>query len=242
MKPDPSLLLEKAGIGLPLIGFYDAPDPEPFAPLIEPRKGRHGCVFEFYDNWLEGAALHITRENFGCPGCGNWLCGISGRSREDFVTFLAEAEGLRASRPLMHQWLDKEKPYSQTHSHLFIGPLKPDQYAWLKTVTFLVNPDQLSLLITGAYYHHSPEDPPAVLAPFGAGCMKLAPLFKDFNACQALIGATDIAMRQHLPSNILAFTANRPMFERLCSLDERSFLFKPFWKRLKKARGISERS
>ena len=37
MRPDPSRLLKAAGIKLPLIGIYDAPDPEAFAPLVEPK-------------------------------------------------------------------------------------------------------------------------------------------------------------------------------------------------------------
>ena len=33
------------------------------------------------------------------------------------------------------------------------------------------------------------------------------------------------------------FTVNRPLFERLCALDEKSFLYKPFWKGLQSTRG-----
>jgi hypothetical protein len=46
-------------------------------------------------------------------------------------------------------------------------------------------------------------------------------------------------MRQNLPPDILMFTVTRPMFARLCELDERSFLSKPFLDRLRKARGGS---
>ena len=56
------------------------------------------------------------------------------------------------------------------------------------------------------------------------------------NIPQAVLGATDIAMRHHLPPDILALTVTKPMFEQLCALDERSFLYKPFWARLQKAR------
>jgi hypothetical protein len=44
-------------------------------------------------------------------------------------------------------------------------------------------------------------------------------------------------MRHYLPPDILAFTVTKPMFERLCSLGERSFLHKPFLTKLRKARG-----
>jgi hypothetical protein len=53
---------------------------------------------------------------------------------------------------------------------------------------------------------------------------------------QASIGATDIAMRQHIPPDMLAFTVTKSMFKQLCELGEKSFLGKPFLQRLKKAR------
>ena len=78
------------------------------------------------------------------------------------------------------------------------------------------------------------------LDPFGSGCMELVSLFEDLNIAQAVIGATDIAMRQHLPPDILAFTVTKPLFTRLCELDEGSFLYKPFWRNLRKARGLPD--
>ena len=65
---------------------------------------------------------------------------------------------------------------------------------------------------------------------------QLVSLFEDLSVPQALIGTTDIAMRKHLPPNILAFTVTVPMFEQLCALDENSFLYKPFWRNLRRAR------
>ena len=140
----------------------------------------------------------------------------------------------------MGRWIDGAPHFRPVHGHLLIGPLKSDQYDFLKTVTFLVNPDQLSLLLTGAHYRHAPGDPPAVIAPFASGCGLLAPMFDDLEAPQAAIGATDIAMRQYLPAELLSFTVTKPMFERLCALDEKSFLYKPFWQNLSKARGLTE--
>jgi hypothetical protein len=55
------------------------------------------------------------------------------------------------------------------------------------------------------------------------------------------MGATDIAMRRHLPPDILAFTVTKAMFRQLCELGEESFLYKPFWGDLKKARGLAGR-
>jgi hypothetical protein len=240
MQPDPTTLHKRIDHTIPLIGFYDAPDPASFEPLVTPEPGDQGCVFSFYENWLKGETLHLTRENYGCGGAGHWLCGITTRSDEDFIEFLVDGEGLKASHELMKEWLGYSAPYKQEHPHILIGPLRKDGYEYLKTITFLVNPDQLSVLMLGAQYHTSPGDPTPALAPFGSGCMELLPLFEDLNVPQAIIGATDIAMRQHLPPDMLAFTVTKPLFTQLCNLDERSFLYKPFWRNLRKTRGLPD--
>lgn len=238
-QPDCSQLIKRIDLDKPLVGFYDAPDPRPFEPIVKPKKG--DCVFSFYKNWLRGETLHITKNHYGCGGAGRWMCGIEIRSREDFIKFLVDDEGLKASHELMEKWVDSSKLYRAAHPNIFIGPLKKTQWNTLKSVIFFVNPDQLSTLMIGAQYYSSPGDSAPVIAPFGAGCMELLP-FKDLNIPQAAIGATDIAMRRHLPQDILTFAATKSMFAQLCSLDERSFLFKPFLKNLKKARQSSGKS
>ena len=238
MQPDPSELIKQIGLTTPLIGFYDAPDASPFEPLIKPTPNKRVCIFAFYKSWLQGKTLLVTKDNHGCGGCGNWIFGLTARSRKEYIEFLVDEEGLKASHELMDKWLDHSKQYKPQHPNILIGPLLKDQYRYLKSITFYVNPDQLSLLITGAHYNNAPGDPLPVLAPFGSGCMELLPLFEDSNIPQAIIGATDIAMREYLPPNILAFTVTKPMFKQLCNLDENSFLYKPFWKDLKTARGL----
>jgi hypothetical protein len=236
VQPDFTNLIDKLELRTPIIGFYDAPDVSPFKSIVEPKGNKHICVFAFYKQWLAGKTLHITKENFGCGGAGCWLLGIASRSREDFIRFLVDEEGLKSSHHLMNLWLDHHQSYKSEHSHLFIGPLEKDQYEYLKSITFYVNTDQLSLLVLGAQYHSAPGDPLPAIAPFGSGCMQIISLFEDLTVPQAIIGATDIAMRQYLDPNLLAFTVTKPMFELLCGLDENSFLYKRFWKDLKKAR------
>jgi hypothetical protein len=233
-QPSPARLLERLNIRLPLIGFYDAPDPASFEPIVEPDATQ--CVFCFYKDWLAGETLHLTKERYGCGGAASSLWGVQTRSRKDFIKFLAEDEGLKASKALMEKWIDARRAYKAENQHLFIGPLKEKAWGYARTVVFLANPDQLSALAIGAQYHSAPDDPPPVIAPFGSGCSQLVP-FKDLSIAQASIGSTDIAMRQHIPPDVLIFAVTRSMFERLCELDERSFLYKPFLERLKKARG-----
>lgn len=236
--PNAGRLIEKLELTIPIIGVYDAPDPAPFEPLVEPNPGENTCLYKSYPHWREGKTLHVTRENSGCGGCAYWIFGKETRTRHDFLKFLVGTEGLKDSEELMDRWLNHLKPYKPEHPHLLIGPLRQDNVEYLKTVTFLVNPDQLSALMVGAQYYHTPEDLiPPVIAPFGSGCMQLLALLRDLDYPQAVIGATDIAMRQHIPAEITAFTVTVPLYRQLCQLDEHSFLYKAFLSNLKKSRG-----
>jgi hypothetical protein len=237
-QPDPAALLAALDSCLVPVGFYDAPDAAPFVPLVEPKRGarRGPCVFDFFRRWQGGETLHLTREDFGCGGAGRALVGVRTRDRDDFVSFLCDDEGLRASRELMAGWVDASPVYEMRHEHILLGPLLPRQYAALRTVTFWVNPDQLSVLLHGAYYEHAWGDPPPVIVPFGSGCMELVATFDDLERPQAAITATDLAMRDQLPRDVVGFTVTVPMFERLCALDGRSFLGKGFLADLRAAR------
>lgn len=235
-QPDPSYLLEKTGIDYPLLGFYDVPEYVSFEPVRETRT----CVFAYFKHWMKGGYIWLSRENYACPGAGKWLCSVQNRSREEYVKFLADEEGLKANHELMGLWLDDEKPYRPQHEYLVMGPLKPEQYTYLRSVTFYVNPDQLSILSIGAQLYSKPGERP-VIAPFGSGCMQLVSLFENLDEPQAIIGATDMAMRKYLPPDVLAFTVTRPMFEQLCSLDRNSYLEKRFLSDLMKARARKNR-
>ena len=70
------------------------------------------------------------------------MCDVTTRTRDDYLKFLVDGEGLKSSRELMGKWFDHHRPYRQEHPHIMVGPLKVDQYASCRTVTFFVNPDQ----------------------------------------------------------------------------------------------------
>jgi len=235
----PELLIGKIDLTTPMIALYDAPDSLPFINIIEAKPGIRKCLFAFYEDWMLGKTLKLSAGNYGCGGCGHWLFDIATRDRQGFIKFLTDDEGLKASHALMNHWLDQNKPYKPAHDAIFIGPFNEDLYEFIRTITFFVNPDQLSVLMLAANYFAAPGDVTPVKAPFGSGCMEMLPLFDTFEAPQAILGSTDLAMREHLPANIMAFTVNKPMFENFCRISEDSFLTKPFLKRLKKARGGS---
>ena len=237
--PNCQTLVNAAGLETPPIGLYDTPDPEAFAPLVRPKEGRWACLFMFFNSWKKGESLHLTAENYGCGGLGTYLLNQQTRSRSNYIDFLYGEEGLKASPEVMGEWLDHTPHYQPAHEDLIFGPLQPEREQELKTVTFFINPDQLSLFVTGATYHQGPNQPPLVTAPFASGCGLLAPLFPDLDRPGAIIGGTDIAMRKYLPPDILAFTVTRPTYQQLCGLDEDSFLGKPFWQEVQEKRNRS---
>ncbi len=236
--PDPSRLLRELDLRTPLIGLYDAPDPDVFAPLIRPpsNPGRGPCLFNYYRRWDKGETLHLTADRFGCSGCGRSLLGVQALEREDLIDFLWGDEGLRASRELMANWVDNAPTYHPEHGNILVGPLKPELAQFLKSITFWANADQLSVLQHGAYHHHAWGEPDPVTVPFGSGCSELIQ-FPDLDQPHALIGGTDVAMRDGLPPEVLAFTVTLSLYARLCTLGDESFLAKGFLSRLRKARG-----
>ncbi len=240
-QPDPARLLRDLDLRTPVIGLYDAPEAAAFAPLVAPKKnaGRGQCVFNFYRRWEKGETLHLTADNFGCRGCGRSLFGVQTRGRDDFIDFLWKDEGLRASRELMAGWVDNAPTYAPVHDNVLIGRLRPELAQYLRTVTFWVNADQLSVLQHGAYHHHAWGDPDPVTVPFGSGCSELVVPFRDLGRPQAAVGGTDVAMRDSLPPGVLAFTVTVPLFALLCELDDDSFLARGFLARLRRARGGS---
>jgi len=237
MTHDPAEFLRAAGMELPLIGTYDAPDRGPFEPVVEPKPGRHACVFAFFKSWLKGRTAAFTKDSFGCGGFGSHMFGVRPMPKDKFIDFLYGEEGMKVSRELMEEWVDSMECYEPEHGLILVGPLRESQYEHLRTVTFLVNPDQLALVSYAVHYHAAPGDPTPFSAPFDSGCGLLLSRFDDLSVPQAILNGTDIAMRQHLPPDILAVTVTKPMFERICSIGEDSFLYKPFWKEVVKARG-----
>jgi len=238
MSRDPSEFLKAAGIELPLIGLYDAPDRAPFEPTVGPKPGKRACVFAFFKSWLDGKSAVFSREAYGCGGLGRHLFGISTMPDESFIDFLYKQEGLKATRELMVEWIDLIELYEPENEYIVVGPVRDDQYGYLRTVTFLVNPDQLALMVYAVHYHSRPTDPTPMKAEFDSGCGQMLSGFRDLSIPQAILGGTDVAMRQHLPPDILAVTVTKPMFERICSIGEDSFLYKPFWKEVLRARGV----
>lgn len=222
------------GIEVPPIGVYDVLDPEPFAPFVEPSV----CIFAGFNGWLEGRSTVVNSETaaeFQCPGAGYYMCGISSAPRDDVAHYLGEVEGLKSSPAVMKEWLEKNPTRSPENGNIVISQLRAEHAEDLRTVTFFIEADQLSLFVAGAEYLNDSAES-RIETRYGSGCGYLLSLFGGLDRPKALISSTDVAMRKHLPRNLLSVTVNIPMFEQLINLDERSFLHKSFWRELREAR------
>ena len=223
-------LAQQLELSYTLTGVYDTPDTSLFSNVEAPSH----CLFAHFQRWQQGQYTLITPSAPGCRGAGRWLCSEVAMPHAKFLEFLARTEGLKESEEKMDAWLGGVQSYKPRHGNIVIGPLADHSREHLLSVTFWVNPDQLSALLIGAQYHSGAEE--VVMAPFGSGCGQLLPLFPNLDEPRAMVAATDIAMRQHLPADVLGFTVTPPMYDRLCSLGADSFLGKPFFKRMKESR------
>ncbi|MBN1760945.1 MAG: DUF169 domain-containing protein [Chitinispirillaceae bacterium] len=236
LPPDASFLHSSLGLQYKIIGFYDIPSYDTVPDVIEKR----GCLFSCFQEWQRGRVTHISRLRPGCPGCACWVCGNAAMQHDDFLDFLVNTEGLKTDREQMQRFLDAHLPYVMEHRHILIGPLMDTHFNFCRTVTIFCNPDQLSAFIVGINRLHQTGTVYPLLPGVGPGCYQLSGVFPSFDDDYAVISSTDIAMRIHLPENVLSLTVTTPLFSKLCALDAESFLGKSFWTRLVKLRGAQK--
>jgi hypothetical protein len=230
--PSSTYFRDALGLEHTIVGLYDLPSVDGIEGVIE----RRGCLFACFENWQQGESVHLSRARPGCPGSARWLCGAQAMPDETFLRLLVETEGLKPDSTSMLEFLAQQKPYPMHGPHLLIGPLAEDRYAWLRTVTLFCTPDQLGALVNAIFYLSPPEVRSPLLPSYGPGCLQIGGIFPDLEQSWAVISSTDIAMRIHLPPNLLSVSVTRPLFEGLCALDRTSLFGKPFWKRLRAKR------
>jgi Uncharacterised ArCR, COG2043 len=224
-----SRLKDRLRLTAPLIAVYDAPPSDAFAPLVE--AAGTSCCFAYYQRWLDGETLVLRKGGEGCQGASRAL-GLERHYPDYMAHFLTDGvgapkgEGLRATPAIAQAYLDRAQPPDVRSETALIGPLRLDQWAAVQSVTFLVDPDRLSAVMTLAGYW-SAED--VVAAPFGSGCSFLWRSLGTSGEDRAIIGATDIAMRRYLPPHIMTLTVRPAHFARMLTAPEASFLYRSWW-------------
>lgn len=107
----------------------------------------------------------------------------------------------------------------------------------LRSITLLVNPDQLSALVVLANYAHPERENVGI--PFAAGCQIMGIFMyreRERDYPRALIGLTDLSARKNvrrtLGKDMFSFSMTPEMFIEMENNIENSFLSRPTWQEL----------
>jgi uncharacterized protein (DUF169 family) len=107
----------------------------------------------------------------------------------------------------------------------------------VRSITFLVNPDQLSALVVLANYDGQHNE--NVIIPFGAGCQSIGICTFRENEREhprAVVGLIDLSARKNLRpqlgKDLLSLSVTAGMFQRMEGSVEGSFLERETWKSL----------
>lgn len=213
----------------PLIGVYDAPPSSAFAPLVESEGTT--CCFAHYSRWIAGETLVISRGGAGCQGAQRAL-GLEKGYPAHMAHFLTDGigapkgEGLKATPEIAQAYLDRGRPLKLASGYILVGPLRLEQWDALRSVTFFVDPDRLGAVMTLSGYWTADN---VVSAPFGSGCSLLWRSLEEDGKDRAVLGGTDIAMRRHLPPDILSLSVTPRRFEQMVSFPDDAFLNRSWW-------------
>jgi hypothetical protein len=229
-------LMKKLRLKTPLLAVYDAAASDAFAPCFEPEGDE--CCFAYYDRWMAGETLALKKGGGGCKGAHRAL-GIE-QSAPPFMAHLLtdgvgapKGEGLRATPAIAQAYLDRSKPPVPEAGSVLVGPLRLEQWDRVRSVTFLVDPDRLAALTTLAGYWSAEN---VVAAPFGSACSFFWKSFNEIEGAQAVIGGTDVAMRQYLPTAIMTLTVAPAHFAKMVGVGDDSFLDRDWWNHLMEVR------
>jgi hypothetical protein len=227
-------------LSTPLIGVYDARPSDDFAPMV--RAEETNCCFAYYDRWLAGETLVFEKGGGGCKGAHAGL-GLERHTAPFAAHFLTDgvgaprAEGLKATPEIAQAYLDSvaPPPPEVESDAVLIGPLRLAAWDRLRSVTFLVDPDRFAAVLTLAGYWSARD---VGVAPFGSGCALMWRALGAFPDGTAVIGATDVAMRKHLPPDVLTLSVGPAHFAKMVTVPDASFLSLADWKGIIEKRGL----
>ena len=226
-------LTDRLRLTTPILAVYDSSGTEAFAPLIEARGTT--CCFAFCNHWLNGETVAFRKGGGGCGGAQVAL-GLKQGYPPYMAHFLTDGEGapmgegLKASPEIAQEFLDRAQPTEVSSDAVLIGPLRLDQWDAVRSVSFLVDPDRLSALMTLSAYWSG--DTRLVSAPFSSGCGMLWRELTYGGEDRPVIGGTDVAARRHLPPDMMIFSVTPARFEQMLTVPDGSFLDKEWWNNL----------
>ena len=193
------------------------------ADALSFREGVWGCVMATLIAVSKGRTAVYDRTTFGCAGGGTALgfgnqyeqCGLeidlllsTGSGEQVRATSrMGEGERFFKSPEQVHSWL-QTVPFREVPAEFVV--LKPLEQLGdeerAEVVTFFVNADQLSALVTMTDYDRGTGD--SVIAGFAAACQPILWALKEAESDhpRGVIGFFDISQRHRVDREILTFT------------------------------------
>jgi len=227
---------------------------------IEFKEGSRGCLMSLVCAAAKGKVAVVSRETCGCNGgfvgmgfgsrydtfpggieyflsTGNpdLLKTEEGRRVAERMPDMVKGEGYVKTPELARKFVESLPIRDIPAKYVVFKPIEMvSEGEDVKSVVFLVNPDQLSALVVLANYARETTDNVAVI--MGAGCHQIGVQVyaeAESETPRAVIGLTDISARKvtnkMLGPDILSFAVPFKMFEEMESNVEGSFLEKETW-------------
>jgi len=223
------------------------------------KEGSFGCVAALLKSASKGKTAVFTRKTFGCPGGGVGLgfgncyenfpggiehflsTGNSGFCQTEFgkavasrMPDLEEGERYFKTPETAGSFIASLPITDIPEEYVVFKPLEDvDENETPKVVVFLVNPDQLSALVILANYARKCSE--NVIVPFAAACHTIGIIpFREAESetPRAVIGLTDITVRNKFAKDLLSFAIPYTMFVEMESNVDGSFLEKHNWQNL----------
>jgi uncharacterized protein (DUF169 family) len=218
------------------------------------REGVWGCVMATLIAVSKGRSAVYDRATFGCAGGGTALgfgnqyeeCGLeidlllSTGSGEQVrrTSRMGEGERFFKSPEQVHAWLETV-PFRDVPAEFVV--LKPLELVaeneTPEVVTFFVNPDQLSALVTMTDYERGTGD--SVIAGFAAACQPILWALQEAESDhpRGVIGFFDISQRHRVDREVLTFTVPWKLLLEMERNVEGSFLQMEDWLKLRERQG-----
>jgi uncharacterized protein (DUF169 family) len=216
---------------------------------IQFKEGSWGCVGSMVTTATRGKTIVFDRKTSGCPGGGTGLgfgncyvgfpidrllsTGGKAELANGQAFDMGEGERFFASPEVAARWA-QALPYREAPTEYIV--CKPlDQVAEGESVSLvlmLVNPDQLSALVTLAGFRRGAID--ATVSPWGAACQSI--LFAQAEAetdnPRGVIGFFDISQRGKIAREFLSYTMPYALYLEMESSVADSFLETTVWEKL----------
>jgi len=214
------------------------------------KEGSRGCVASMMRPAAGGRTVVFDRKTFGCPGGGTGLgfgncythfaidrlLSTGGKTElpGGQVFDMGEGERFFDSPETAARWT-QALPYRDVPTE-FIVFKALDQVLEgedVSLVLMLVNPDQLSALVTLAGFHRGGFN--NTVAPWGAACQSIFFAFEEAESDnpRGVLGFFDISQRGKIAKELLSYTMPYSLYLEMESGVDESFLRQDIWKKLR---------